>query len=90
MKGKGGEEGTPVTVVDSWSKARTFPVKEFTAVFPRKRDAARDLAHQLHDLRDVVIVLAVPRPRGRIEEVVPARDELEYLRQGKGWLAWVA
>ena len=59
--------------------AHTSPVEEVRAVLSREREALRELAHQLDDLCDVVVVLAVPRPRRRIEEIVSASDELEDL-----------
>ena len=40
--------------------AHTSPVEEVGAVLARERQALRELAHELDDLRDVVIIFAVP------------------------------
>ena len=58
---------------------RTSPIEEVGTVLAREREALGELAHELDDLRNVVVVLAVPRARRGVEEVVPARDELEDL-----------
>lgn len=58
---------------------RTSTIEELRRILARKRDVLRDLAHQLHDLCDVIVVLAVPRTRRGIEEVVTAGNQLEYL-----------
>lgn len=60
---------------------RTFSIKEFWTILPRKRDRFRDLTHQLYDLCDMIVVLAVSWPRSRIEEVIAARYELENLQK---------
>ena len=60
---------------------RTSPVKEVGAVLAREREALGELAHELDDLRDVVVVLAVPRAGRGVKEVVAARDELEDLSE---------
>ena len=60
-------------------EGRTSSVEEVGAVLARERDALRELAHELDDLRDVVVVLAVLGPGLRIEKVIPAGQELEYL-----------
>ena len=70
----GGEEGE--------GDGRTFAVEEFGAVFAGERDGFGDLAHELDDLRDVVVVFAVPRPRGGVEEVIAACDKFEDLWRG--------
>ena len=57
----------------------TFPVKEIRAVLPRKRNLLGELAHKLHDLSDMVIVLAVPRSRRRIKQIITTRQKFEYL-----------
>ena len=49
-------------------------------VLARKGDALGELAEELDDLGDVVVVLAVAGARGGIEEVVAASDEFEQLR----------
>ena len=57
----------------------TPPVKELIAILARQRKRTRKLSHKLNNLRNMVVVLAVPRARRGVEEVVPARDELEDL-----------
>ena len=60
-------------------RSRTFPVEEIRTVLPRKRYALRELAHQLHDLRYVIIVLAVARARRRVEQIIAASKQLKDL-----------
>lgn len=63
---------------------RTFTIEEITAVFPQKSDLFGELAHGLHNLSDVIVVLAVPRSGRGVEEVVTTGEELEDLRR-KGY-----
>lgn len=55
----------------------TFPREEFPTVLPTKCDTLRNFTQKLHNLRDMIIVLAVPCTRGGVEEVVAAGDEFE-------------
>ena len=64
--------------------ARTSPVEEVRAILAREREALRELAHELDDLRDVVVVLAVPRAGRGVEEVVAPGDEFEDLPEPSG------
>ena len=52
----------------------TFTIEKFGTVFPGKGDTLWDLAHELHDLGNMVVVFGIPRSRGRVEEVVSPRD----------------
>jgi hypothetical protein len=36
-----------------------------------------ELADKLDDLRDVILILAIPRPRLWVEEVIPASEEFK-------------
>jgi hypothetical protein len=36
-----------------------------------------ELADELDDLRNVILVLAIPRPRLWVKEVIPASEEFE-------------
>jgi len=56
---------------------RTFAVEEPGAVFSRKGEALRKFPDELDDLGGMVFILGVPRPRLRVEEVIPAREEFE-------------
>jgi hypothetical protein len=38
----------------------TFTTEKFGTIFPGKSDTLRDLAHELHDLRDMVVVFRIP------------------------------
>lgn len=49
-------------------------------VLSRERDALGELAHELHDLRNMVVVLGVPRAGRWVEEVVAASEKLEQLK----------
>jgi len=57
----------------------TFPIEEFVRILPGKRYRLRNLAQKLNDLRNVIVVLAISRSRGGVEEVVAACDEFEEL-----------
>lgn len=57
----------------------TFSTEKVRTVFPRERNALRKLAHELNDLSNVVIVLAVPGARSRVEQIVPSRQKLKDL-----------
>ena len=57
----------------------TFPVEEFVRVLARKCDGLRNFTKQLDNLRDVVVVFAIPRARCGIEEVIATCDEFEEL-----------
>lgn len=48
----------------------TFTIEKFLAVLARKGEAFGELAHKLYNLCDVIIIFAVPRSGGRVEEVV--------------------
>lgn len=48
----------------------TSPIKEIRGIFTRKRHALRHLTHQLHNLRDMVVILAVFGSSLRVEQVV--------------------
>lgn len=58
---------------------RTFAIKEVRAVFTRKGNGLGKLAHQLHDLRDMVIVFAVPGSRCGVEQIVTTCQQFEDL-----------
>lgn len=57
----------------------TFPVEKFARVFPAEGYALRYFAHQLNDLRHMIVVFAVSRSRSGIEEIVTACNEFEDL-----------
>lgn len=48
----------------------TFAVKKFLAVLARKGEGFGKLAHKLYNLCNVIIIFAIPRSGGRVEEVV--------------------
>jgi hypothetical protein len=48
-------------------EARTFLVEEFRTVLAGKRDGLGYLTNEFDDLSDMIVVLAVPRSRSRIE-----------------------
>lgn len=48
----------------------TFAVEKFLAVLARKGEGFGELTHKLYNLCDVIIIFAVPRSGGRVEEVV--------------------
>ena len=48
-------------------------------MFAGKNNSLGNLSHELYDLRDMIVVFAVPRPRSGVEELVASSDELEYL-----------
>lgn len=58
---------------------RTFPGEDVGAELARERDTPRERSEQLDDLRNVVVVLVVPRARMGVEQVV-ACQQLEELR----------
>jgi hypothetical protein len=58
---------------------RTFPIEEIGTVFSGECKGLGELAHQLNNLSNVVIILAISGARGRIKEVIPARQQFEYL-----------
>ena len=59
----------------------TFAIEELATVLAGEGYALWNLAHELHDLRDVVVVLAITGASGRVEKVVTTCDEFECLRR---------
>ena len=57
----------------------TSSVEKVRAVLARERETLRELPHELDDLRDVVVVFAIPRSQCGIEQEVAASDQLEDL-----------
>jgi hypothetical protein len=71
----------------------TLPIKKLPTILPLQRHTLRQLTHQLHNLRYVVVVFRVPRAGSGVEEVVAACYEFEYLWVGglaalAGWTVW--
>jgi len=59
---------------------RTFPVEEIRTVFSGERKTLGEIAHQLDNLSNVVVIFTISGARGRIKEIISARQQLEYLR----------
>lgn len=59
----------------------TFAVEKLGRVLAARRDILRKLADKLNNLCNVVVVLAVPRARGRVEQIVSASKEFKDLEQ---------
>ena len=58
---------------------RTFPVEEIGAILARECDTLGKLAHQLHNLRYVIVVLAISRAGCGVKQVIAASEQLEDL-----------
>ena len=50
-----------------------------SAIFTSKGNKFGYLAHEFYDLRDAVIVFAIPRSVGWVEQVIPSGDQLENI-----------
>ena len=55
----------------------TFAFEEACAVLSRKCEGLWKLSDELDDLRDVILILAIPRPRLWVKEVIPASEEFK-------------
>ena len=62
-----------------WIRKRTLAVEEARRVFAGESEGLWEFADQFDYLGDMVFVLAVSRPGGRIEEVIPASEEFKQL-----------
>lgn len=60
-------------------ESRTFPTKEFVAVFPRKGKRSWKLPYQLDYLGDMIVIFAVSGTRLGIKKIVAAGQQLEDL-----------
>jgi hypothetical protein len=56
---------------------RTLAIEEPRAVLARECKGLWEFANKFDDLRDMILVLAVPRPRLRVKEVIPASEEFK-------------
>ena len=57
-------------------------------MFASKNNNLGNLSHELYDLRDMIVVFAVPRPRSGVEELVASSDELKYLHMHTYVVSW--
>jgi len=51
---------------------RTFSVEKIWAVFSGECQTLGELAHQLDNLSNVIVILAIPGARCRVKEIVSA------------------
>lgn len=77
-RGKGRERGLALTPIFELGNMPElgFPVENLLAVLAAEGDVPLKRAHELNDLRNVVVVLGVPRPCRGVKEVV-AREQLK-------------